>query len=81
MRGTLSCKLELMYYTLHAIFLLSVWFFGILPRDKEISNYKARADWLRWGDVLWNIHARVKALRDGPGGKVQFCFILGFFLG
>ena len=22
-------------------------FFGILPRDKEISNYKARADWLR----------------------------------
>ena len=36
---------------------------GILSRDKAISGYKARADWLRCGDILSNVHSRVKALR------------------
>ena len=60
-------------------------FFGILSRNQAISNYKARADWLQGEDVLWNIPARVKALRDGPGGKGQvFAFVLFrpfFFVG
>ena len=33
-------------------------------------------------DVLWNVHARVKALRDEPGGKVQvFALFFFFFTG
>ena len=70
-RGTLFCKLELMYYILLMRFSCSRSdFFGILSRDKEISNCKTRAG----GDVLWNTHARIKALRDGPWGKVQVVF-------
>ena len=43
--------------------LIYIYIFGILSRDKAISGYKARADWLRCGDILSNVHSRVIALR------------------
>ena len=75
----LQARAHVIHSTCNFLALARSVFFAILPRDKEISNYKARAYWLRWGDVLWNTHARVKVLRDGPGGKVQVFALVLFF--
>ena len=84
-RGTLFCKLELMYYTLLMRFSCSRSdFFGILSRDKETSNCKTRADWLRRVDVLWNTHPcpnqSTKRRTKGEGAGFFFLSWLAFVL-
>ena len=77
-RGTLSLQARgnVLHSTCH---------FLALGHDRAISNYEAHADWLRWEDVLWNIHTRAQSTKGRTrGGKGRFLLLslfFSFFLG